>query len=93
MTFFWSATAPLDYDMHAHPFDGGTELTESYAIDRADISEGRYVAPFTGIHGWYWQNRTLGRVKLVIDASGQITGSKLFDQFGEHDRALTPAAK
>jgi hypothetical protein len=93
MTFFWSATGPLDFDMHAHPFDGGTELTESYAIEQADHLGGRYVAPFTGIHGWYWQNRTLGRVKLTVDASGQMTGSKLFDQFGEHDRALTPPAE
>lgn len=88
ITFFWSATGPLDYDMHAHPFAGGTAATESYAIEQADHLGGRYVAPFTGIHGWYWQNRTLNRVKLTLDASGAITGSKIFDMFGEHDRAL-----
>jgi hypothetical protein len=90
MTFFWSATGPLDYDMHAHPFDGGTELTESYAIEKADHLGGRYVAPFTGIHGWYWQNRGLEPVTLTVDASGGITGSKIFDMGGEHDRELTP---
>lgn len=90
MTFFWSATGPLDYDMHAHPFDGGTELTESYSIAKADRLGGRYVAAFTGIHGWYWQNRTFERVTLTLDASGQITGSKLFGPFGEQDRELTP---
>lgn len=88
MTFYWSATGPLDYDMHAHPFEGGTELTESYSIESADHLGGRYVAPFTGIHGWYWQNRTLERVRLTLDASGKMTGSKIFDQSGEHDRAL-----
>ncbi|WEK46702.1 MAG: hypothetical protein P0Y56_17120 [Candidatus Andeanibacterium colombiense] len=92
MTFFWSATGPLGYDMHAHPFDGGTDLTESYAIAEADHLGGRYVAPFSGIHGWFWQNRSLNRVTLTLDASGQIAGSKLFGTFGEQDRALTPAA-
>ena len=92
-TFFWQATGPLDYDMHAHPFDGGTDLTESYAIEQADHLGGRYVAPFTGIHGWYWQNRSLERVTLTLDASGNITGSKLFGPFGEQDRELTPQAK
>lgn len=87
-TFFWSATGPLDYDMHAHPFDGGTALTESYAIEQADHQGGRYVPPFTGIHGWYWQNRTLNRVKLTLDASGAMTGAKVFDMTGEHDREL-----
>ncbi|MDO7835538.1 hypothetical protein Q4610_10840 [Sphingobium sp. HBC34] len=91
--FHWSATGPLDYDMHAHPFDGGTDLTESYSIAKADHLGGRYVAPFTGIHGWYWQNRGLATVRLTLDASGAITGSKIFDTRGEHDRALTPPAR
>ncbi len=91
MTFFWSANGSLDYDMHAHPFEGGTELTESYSIEGADHLGGRYVAPFTGIHGWYWQNRSMNPVHLILDASGKITGSKIFDQVGEHDRELTPA--
>lgn len=86
IVFAWSATGPLDYDMHAHPFDGGTDLTESYSIERADRLNGRYVAPFTGIHGWYWQNRSVNRVKLVLDASGGMTGSKIFDSAGEQDR-------
>lgn len=88
-TFFWKATGPLDFDMHAHPFDGGEALTESYAIEQADHLGGRYVAPFTGIHGWYWQNRTLNRVQLTLDASGAMTGSKVFDMTGEHDRELS----
>lgn len=88
MTFHWQATGPLDYDMHAHPFVGGTDLTESYSIEAAASMQGRYVAPFTGIHGWYWQNRSLEPVKLTLDATGGITGSRIFDQSGEHPRPL-----
>lgn len=50
MSFFWAANGPLDYDMHAHPFEGGTDLTESCSIESADFLGGLYVAPFTGIH-------------------------------------------
>lgn len=91
MTFTWAATTPLHYDMHAHPFQGGTALTESYGVGDAQKVQGRYVAAFTGIHGWYWQNRTMDRVKLTLDASGGITESTIFDSTGEHKRAISPA--
>jgi hypothetical protein len=93
MVFHWQASAPVHVDMHAHPFEGGTALTESYVIDDAiQAQSGRYVAPFTGIHGWYWQNRTLNDVTITLQASGKLIGSRTFDQFGEHPRALaTPA--
>lgn len=90
LLFAWHATAPLDYDMHAHPYDGGVELTESYSITDSPSQSGVYVAPFTGIHGWYWQNRTLDNVTLTLDATGAISASYTFDPAGQHDRALTP---
>ena len=77
----------------ARPFEGGTDLTESYAITDAAAQTAAYVAPFTGIHGWYWQNRNLEPVTLTLDATGAFTGSKIFDQTGEHDRALEPPAE
>jgi len=88
MAFAWAATAPVRYDMHAHPFEGGTALTESYGVADAPRLAGTYVAPFTGIHGWYWQNRTLEPVKVTLDASGGFTASTLFDSTGERDRPL-----
>jgi len=91
MTFRWKASAPLHYDMHAHPFVGGTALTESYSVADAAQMQGRYVAAFTGIHGWFWQNRSFDTVKLSLDASGAMTGSRLFDSTGEQKRPLTPA--
>ncbi len=75
--------------MHAHPFQGGTALTESYGVGTAPQMQGRYVAAFTGIHGWYWQNRSMAPVKLTLDASGAITESTVFDSTGEHKRPLS----
>ena len=90
MIFAWRATGAVNYDMHAHPHEGGVDLTESYSITDAQTQAALYVAPFTGIHGWYWQNRTMQPVTLTLDATGAITASKIFDPAGEHDRALTP---
>ncbi|BBC73894.1 conserved hypothetical protein [Altererythrobacter sp. B11] len=88
LVFAWQAGAPLQYDMHAHPYEGGEELTESYAITSGPTQSGVYVAPFTGIHGWYWQNRTLDNVTLTLDAAGPISASYTFDQTGQHERQL-----
>lgn len=93
ITFSWKADGPLAFDMHAHPFAGGEELTESYAIAKAPSQSGRYVAAFSGIHGWHWQNRSMNPVKLTLDASGRISGSKLLDGRSTQDRALTPPAQ
>lgn len=90
MFFSWHATAPVNVDMHSHPFDGGTEATESFVIADLRSQNAVYVAPFTGIHGWYWQNRTLEPVTLTLEATGAFTASKIFDQAGEHDRPLAP---
>ena len=39
---------------------------------------GSYTAPFTGIHGWYWQNRTDKPVTLKLSATGFFTESQEF---------------
>jgi hypothetical protein len=91
MAFSWKATGELHYDMHAHPFDGGTAMTESYAIGDATAMEGTYTAPFSGIHGWFWQNRSLDNVTLRIEASGGMTNSTIFAANAEIDRPLEGA--
>ena len=93
MIFAWKASAPVHVDMHSHPFEGGEELTESFVIeDTLPSQTAVYVAPFDGIHGWYWQNRTLDEVTLTLDAAGQITGSRTFSPAGEQPRPLADEA-
>jgi hypothetical protein len=90
LDFSWTATAPLYYDMHSHPFDGGDTLTETYSLETRAQMHGRYVAQFTGLHGWYWQNRTMGDVTLTVQAAGPITGSTLFEMGIARERELIP---
>jgi len=90
MDFEWEATDTVEYDLHSHPFEGGTELTESYAVDEGERMQGRYVAAFTGLHGWYWQNRNLEDVTLTVRAAGPILGSTVFVMGAPSERELTP---
>jgi hypothetical protein len=90
LDFSWTASGPLYYDMHSHPFEGGDALTETYSIDTRQQMHGRYVSQFTGLHGWYWQNRTMGDVTLTVEAAGPISASTLFEMGVARERALTP---
>jgi hypothetical protein len=90
MVFAWRATAPVHYDMHSVPDAGGNDATESFAITDASGQTALYVAPFTGIHGWFWQNQSLNNVTVSIDATGGFTAAVIFNQAGEHPRELAP---
>ena len=91
VTFHWEASEPLNYDMHGHPFEGGEALTESYSIDKAQAMQGTYVPAFTGIHGWYWDNRNADNVTLRLEASGPIEASTIFGPSGSFDRPVEGA--
>lgn len=88
IAFRWEGTGVLDYDMHSHPFDGGVAQTESFSVAEAQVMQGVYIAPFTGIHGWYWQNRSTDNVTVRLEASGGMTTSTIFSGAGETDRPL-----
>ncbi|MEN7536840.1 hypothetical protein [Aurantiacibacter flavus] len=91
IAFRWSGTGELHYDMHAHPFDGGTEMTESYGIGDATRMQGTYLPAFSGIHGWFWQNRSLDNVTVKLEASGGMTNSTIFAANAEIERPLAGA--
>jgi hypothetical protein len=91
MIFSWHAPVPVHYDMHSVPDAGGNPATESFAITDAPSQTAVYVAPFTGIHGWFWQNQTLEPVTVTIDATGAFDGAVTFDEAGEHARKLQGA--
>ncbi|MFC4254800.1 hypothetical protein GRI97_05140 [Altererythrobacter xixiisoli] len=90
LIFSWKAPVPVHYDMHSHPHVGGEEMTEGYSVGDAAQQSGVYVAQFAGIHGWYWQNRTIDPVTVTVDVAGPINASFTFDKTGKHPRDLNP---
>jgi hypothetical protein len=74
----WSSNAPLFFEFHGEPDKkpagrGGTDYYESYELDDkkgADHSHGTFLAPSTGIHGWFWENKSDNEVNLTLVSAG-----------------------
>jgi hypothetical protein len=92
MIFTWVATGDLLFDMHADP-DGmvGEEGVKSFDKGTARSGSGVYQAPFTGIHGWFWENRSFDEVHVQLESAGYYDSSVVFRDGGSFDRDLSPA--
>jgi hypothetical protein len=77
--YTWTASAPLHFEMHSVPDGAPSSFAETFEkLDDRPAGHGSYTAPFPGIHGWYWQNRTTGPVTLKMTTVGFYSGSQEF---------------
>src|SRR5688572_3857880 len=69
--YSWKASAPVNLDFHAEPDGGPRGYAQSYETKQA-ITEasGTMTAPFSGIHGWYWENTTNQEITVSLTSSG-----------------------
>ena len=78
LIYSWMATAPVFFEFHGEPDKkpegrGGTDYYETYELDDKkgiDHSHGTFLAPSTGIHGWFWENRSDNEVTVTLVSSG-----------------------
>jgi len=92
MVYSWEATSDLVFDMHADPEGlAGEEYVQSFEQSTGARRSGTYHAPFAGLHGWFWENRTFEVVTLRIKATGFFDGSVIFRDGGSFDRVPEPA--
>lgn len=71
MTYAWVATGGrINFDLHAHA--GGEAVT--YETGRGQTSsEGSFVTPFAGDHGWFWRNRDDADVTVTLQLRGNYS--------------------
>jgi hypothetical protein len=71
MVYSWTATGWVRSEMHSEA-DGAPEGTAEFfeVAEETLHRHGNYVAPFPGIHGWYWLNETDETVTVTLDAAG-----------------------
>ena len=73
MLYSWQATAGVIHDFHGEHTgavaDGAPEA-ESYDKQDRQKASGSLTAPFTGIHGWYWENPGGSPVTIRVTSSG-----------------------
>lgn len=76
LVYAWKTTKGelLNHDFHGEPVKAKEDEFESF-IEEQGVSQSRgsLIAPFTGVHGWYWKNKTDAPVTLVLHASGFYT--------------------
>lgn len=61
----------VNHDFHGEPVDAGKDEFESFILEKGiSQSRGSLVAPFSGVHGWYWKNLSSEPVTIMLSSSG-----------------------
>jgi hypothetical protein len=76
MLYSWSATAPLKHDMHGERA-AGSEGPPEETFDKEDRRQasGTLIAPFAGIHGWYWENPGNEPITIRLTSAGYYSSA------------------
>jgi hypothetical protein len=71
LLYSWKTSGPVNLDFHAEPDGGPRGYAQSYETKQAVTeASGTMTAPFSGIHGWYWENTTDQDITVTLTSSG-----------------------
>ena len=70
LLYSWKASGPVNVEFHAEPDGGPAGYAQTYEKIRGVTASGTLNAPFSGIHGWYWQNAGSSPVTVTVTSSG-----------------------
>ncbi len=81
MVYGWKADGKLRFEFHGEPDQKpNKDYYESYELDDKvgkDESYGSFTAPKTGIHGWFWENKTDKEVTMHLNTAGFYDSAKM----------------
>ena len=78
LLYSWSATGPVHWELHSQPDDAPQGYAEFFDTADGNGSHGGYIAPFAGIHGWWWENMSDDEVTITLTTAGFYTESHEF---------------
>ena len=78
MLFAWSASGDVVQDFHGDPDGAPSSAAQSFDKKPRRESTGSFVAPFSGIHGWYWENPGGETVTVRLTTAGFYTAAHEF---------------
>ena len=89
LVYSWESTGKVKYEFHGEPNAGPSGTYQSYAKDDkvgVEKGHGSFTAPFSGIHGWYWENFGTTPVTIQLKTAGFYSQGELFPIMpkGEH---------
>jgi len=71
LVYRWNTTdSPVYYDFHGEPEGAAQDVFTSFEAGTGGRAEGSFEAPFAGVHGWYWENRTRRAVTVELSTTG-----------------------
>jgi hypothetical protein len=79
LLYSWKTTAPVNVEFHAEPDGAPRGYAQTYEkTDRQTEASGTLTAPFSGIHGWYWENTTDQDITVTLTSAGYYNLSHEF---------------
>lgn len=93
LIYQWHASGELVFDLHSEQAGSDPEDATSFSVGRSSSGMGSYTAPYTGIHGWFWENRGDDAVTFSLTTAGFIDGATLYEGGFANPRDLEPAFK
>ena len=100
MVFTWQGMSAsndpqteLIFDMHSE--EKGTDPKDSVTFDigRAGSAHGSFVAPFDGIHGWYWENRTGEDIVVKLVTTGFYSKATTYGPNGAFSKTFPQSSE
>jgi hypothetical protein len=82
MLYAWTASATVEYDFHTEPQNEPSSEAISFDFGAESTRTGSYVAPFDGMHGWYWKNPTDAAVTITLKSQGFYRGPTQYKSDG-----------
>lgn len=71
LLFSWKTSGPVSYEFHAEPDGAPRGYAQSYEKgDAKSEASGTLTAPFPGIHGWYWENKSDKEITVTLTSAG-----------------------
>ena len=70
MLFSWSASSEVVHDFHGEPDGAAKDYSESFDKRSRRRGDGSFTAPFSGIHGWFWENQGNEPVTVKLNTAG-----------------------
>ncbi|HEY2845240.1 MAG TPA: hypothetical protein VGJ09_16375 [Bryobacteraceae bacterium] len=82
MVYGWKADGKLTFEFHGEPDQKpNKDYFESYELDDKtgkDASYGSFTAPSTGIHGWFFMNKTDKDVQFHLNVAGFFDSARMY---------------
>ena len=79
LLYSWTASSPMNTEFHAEPDGAPRGYAQTYEKkDGMTAASGTLTAPFSGIHGWYWENTTDQPATVTLTTAGYYNLSHEF---------------